>query len=160
MISRFCFFGGEENISCRNAFFIIFPYYFVFRRKNVKNIDKTVISETKYIAYFSFVLSVLTQAVFLVIGKWDYRVLTGNALSYIFSVLNFFLMGLTVQKAVTMEENDAKLKVKSSQSLRMLMIVVIAGIGCYLPIFNTVTVLLPLFFPRIAIALRPLFNKK
>ena len=49
---------------------------------------------------------------------------------------------------------------KVSQIYRTLLLFIIAGIGVYFSIFNTVAALLPLFFPRIAIALRPLFMKK
>jgi hypothetical protein len=40
----------------------------------------------------------------------------------------------------------------------MLMIFAVAAIGVLLSCFHTVAVLLPLFFPRIAIALRPLIK--
>ena len=66
----------------------------------MKKIDETVLKETKYIAAWIFIFSVLMQAVFLVICEWNYTVLLGNILSAVFSVLNFFLMGLTVQKAL------------------------------------------------------------
>ena len=60
-------------------------------------IDKTVIKETKYIASFVIIFSVLMQAVFLIIGKWDYTVLIGNLWGIIIAVGNFFVMGLFVQ---------------------------------------------------------------
>ena len=37
---------------------------------------------------------------------------------------------------------------------------VVAAVGVLLPCFNTVTALVPLFFPRIAVAFRPLIGKK
>ena len=66
-------------------------------------VDKTVAKETEYIAFFSVVLSVLMQAVFLIIGKWNYTVLLGNIWGIIIAVGNFFVMGLFVQKAVNFE---------------------------------------------------------
>ena len=59
-------------------------------------VDKTVAKETEYIAFFSVVLSVLMQAVFLIIGKWNYTVLLGNIWGIIIAVGNFFVMGLFV----------------------------------------------------------------
>ena len=126
----------------------------------MKKIDETVLKETKYIAAWIFLFSVLMQAVFLVISEWNYTVLLGNILSAVFSVLNFFLMGLTVQKALDKDEKEAKTLVKVSQLYRSLMILVVTVIGVALPCFNTVAVIVPVFFPRIAIAMRPLFDKK
>lgn len=125
----------------------------------MKKVDAAIKKETLYIAVIVLLLSVLMQAVFLIIGKWNYTVLLGNLLSGFFAVLNFFLMGLSVQSAVKMEEKDAKTTIKASQSLRMFMLFAVAAVGVLLPCFHTLAVLIPLLFPRIAIALRPLFNK-
>ena len=122
-------------------------------------VDKTVIKETKYIASFVLILSVLMQAVFLMISKWDYTVLIGNLWGIIIAVGNFFVMGLFVQKAVTQDEKDARQTVKASQSLRMAGIFVLTVIGILVPFLNSIAVVIPLVFPRIAIMLRPLMNK-
>lgn len=126
----------------------------------MSKIDSTVLKETKYIAAWTLVFSVLMQAVFLVLAKWNYTVLLGNLIGALISVGNFFLLGLTVQKAVTKEEKDAKTLMKLSQTYRSLGIVVLVGVGIILDCFNTVTVIIPVFFPRLAIAIRPLFDKK
>ena len=124
-------------------------------------IDKVVIKETKYIATFVVILSVLMQAVFLIIGKWHYSVLLGNLWGAAMAVLNFFVMGLYVQKAVSQEEKEARQTVRASQSLRMFGIFVLAIVG--LIIFKQtlarVAIVVPLIFPRIAIMIRPLINK-
>ena len=125
-----------------------------------EKVDKTVIKETLYISVWVLILSAVTQAVFLIIGKWSLSVLFGNLLSGVTGILNFFLMGLTVQAAVIKDEKKAALSMKVSQILRMLLIFAVATVGVLLDCFNTVTVILPLFFPRIAISFRPLFNKK
>lgn len=44
-------------------------------------IDAIVRRETIYIAVWVGILSLLMEAVFLIIGKWDYTVLLGNLLS-------------------------------------------------------------------------------
>ena len=125
-----------------------------------EKVDKTVIKETLYISVWVLILSAVTQAVFLIIGKWSLSVLFGNLLSGVTGILNFFLMGLTVQAAVIKDEKKAALSMKVSQILRMLLIFAVAAVGVLLDCFNTVTVILPLFFPRIAISFRPIFNKK
>ena len=82
----------------------------------MKKVDKTVLKETKYIAKFVVLLSAIMQAVFLVVGKWDMTVLLGNILSGVAGVLNFFLMGISIQKALTKDVKDAKTTMKLSAS--------------------------------------------
>ncbi len=125
----------------------------------MKKIDSTVIHETKFIALAVIFFSAVTELVFLIIGKWDYTVLLGNLLSGCAAVLNFLLMGITVQNALAKDEKSAKNAVRLSQNLRLLMLFAAAALGVLLPCFNTVTALLPLFFPRIAVMIRPLFKK-
>ena len=122
--------------------------------------NETVKKECIYIAYCCTILSVLMQAVFVVCKRWEYTVLLGNLLSLVASVLNFYFMGLTVQKAVEKDESDAKKLMKSSSSVRTAVLFVIIAIGVALPWFNTVAVIVPVFFPRIAIMLRPFIKDK
>lgn len=128
-------------------------------------IDKAVIKETKYIAAFVLIFSVLMQAVFLIlhayqITTWDYKVILGNVWGAGIAIGNFFVMGLYVQKAVSQEAQDAKKTLKLSQSVRFAAIVVLAAVGLLIPIFNRITVVIPLLFPSVAIFMRPLFKKK
>lgn len=126
----------------------------------VKKAGAAVRRETLYIFVFSLILSALMEAVFLILGKWDLTVLSGNLLSLAVGTLNFYLMGRTVEAAVDKEEKAARDTMRLSQILRMLGVFVFAVLGVVLPYFNTVAVLLPLFFPRIAIALRPYIKIK
>lgn len=122
-------------------------------------VDKTVLKETKYIAYFTIILSVFMQAIFLIAGKWDYTVLLGNIWGIIVAVGNFFSMGLSVQKAVTQDEKDARQTVKLSHSLRFLAIFILIAAGVLIPFFNSVATVIPIIFPRISIMFRPLIDK-
>lgn len=124
----------------------------------MRKIDSTVIKETKYIILWVLILSVLMQAVFLVIGKWNYTVLLGNLLGASAAVLNFFLMGITVQKALGLEEKEAKTLMKTSQIYRNLMVLVIVVLGVIF--FDIWASVIPVFFSRIAIMFRPMFDKK
>lgn len=138
-----------------------YPTYMYFPKEKVMiKANDTIKKETKYIAYFCVILSVLMQAVFVLLKRWDYTVLLGNVLSYAASVLNFYFMGLTVQKAVTMDEKDARKLMKSSQGLRNAGLFVAIVIGVVAPCFNTVSVIVPVFFPRIAVSFRPLIKDK
>ncbi len=125
----------------------------------MKKIDATVLRETRITALWVIIFSALMQAVFLIAGKWDYTVLLGNILGAFAVVLNFLLMGITVQNAVQLEEKEARKLIKSSQGLRTLMLFVFVVIGAAVPVFNIWAVVIPLFFPRIAIAFRPLWDR-
>lgn len=125
----------------------------------MKNVDKTVIKETKYILTFVVLLSVIMQLVFVVLGRWDYKVLLGNILSGTAGVLNFFLMGIGVQKALTKDEKDAKATIKLSQTYRTLFIAVVLIIGFAVKVFNPLAVVIGMFFPRVAVSMRPICDK-
>jgi hypothetical protein len=123
-------------------------------------IEPAVKKETKYILGMSLLFSVLMELIFWAVGHMDYTVPLGNLLGVVIAVLNFFLMGLTVQNSIGLDEKAASEKLKLSQRLRMLMVIALAAVGVGLPCFNSLAVVIPLFFPRIAIALWPLFNKE
>ncbi|MBO4732985.1 MAG: hypothetical protein J5662_00770, partial [Clostridia bacterium] len=96
-------------------------------------INGTVLKETRYIALFSCILSLLMQAVFLIVlRKFDYTVLLGNLLGLLAGVGNFFFMGIGVQKAVEKDEKGAKNVLKFSQTARFFGIFVIAALGIVL----------------------------
>ena len=124
-------------------------------------IEHAVKKETLYISVSSFVFSVLLQIVFILLKKWDITIVFGNLLGLLSSLLNFFLMALTVQQAVKKEdEKEMKSYIKRSQMLRNLMLIFLIGIGALLNnYFNIIALLAPLLFPRIAIFVRPLFIK-
>lgn len=127
----------------------------------MKKIDPAVLRETRYIALFVLVLSAVMQAVFLVIGKWDKTVLFGNLFIGCAMILNFFLMGLFVQKAVTLEPKEAKKTVQASMLLRNVMMFAFLAVAVLLPkIFNIWASVIPVTFPRIAVFCSPLFGKK
>ena len=122
--------------------------------------NPTVLKETAYIATWTGILSLAMQAVFLLTGNWNVSVLLGNLWGAAIMILNFFFMGLSVQKAVEVEEAEAKSIMKTSQTLRTFFIFVTVVIGVVVPWLSTLAVIISLFFPRIAIALRPLMKEK
>lgn len=126
----------------------------------MKKIDATVLKETVYIAVGTLILSMLMQSVFLIIDKWTYTVLLGNLLGYIAAVGNFFLLGLTVQKAVQKEEKEAKNLMKISSNARLFLMFIVAIIAYLIPVFNIIAVVITFLFPRLSIAVRPVFMKK
>ena len=69
-------------------------------------------------------------------------------------------MGLSVQAAVSKDEKGAKRTMRISIFSRWGLLAATAIVGVLVPFFNTPAALIPLFFPRLAIAFRPLFRKK
>lgn len=126
----------------------------------MKKIAPAIIKETLYVLISVVILSVLMQSVFLIIRRWDYTVLLGNLLTGFTVTLNFFLMGLGVQKSLEKDEKEAKKVIRLSQIYRYLILIVVLVIGVVFSCFNTWAVIIPVIFPRIAIAVWPLINKK
>ncbi|MBQ3075302.1 MAG: hypothetical protein IJC26_04455 [Clostridia bacterium] len=125
----------------------------------MNKIDPTVWKETRYIAWVTFLLGVLQQAVFLILGKWELSVLFGGLFGWAVALGNFFFMGLSVQKAVGEDEKSAANTMKLSQNLRILALFLLALAAYYIPFTNTVAAVLPYLFPRFAIALSPILRK-
>ena len=66
---------------------------------------------------------------------------------------------LCVQPAGAQDEQTARSTVKLSQTGRLMMMLGFAVIGLVVPVFHTVAVLVPMLFPRVAIALRPAVDR-
>lgn len=91
---------------------------------------------------------------------FDYTVFLGGIGGGIVAVLNFFLMGLAVQKvAATEDEEMARMRMKASYSRRMLLQILWIIAVAVAPCFALVAGLLPLLFPSIGIKLRGILKK-
>ena len=122
--------------------------------------NETVLRESAYIALGTVILCILMNAVFWVLRLWNLPVLWGTLLGGGAAACNFFLMALTVQKAVQdADEKAMRMRIRASQALRFVALFTAAALGAALPVFNTIAALLPLFFPRLVIALQPLFER-
>lgn len=130
--------------------------------RNIK-IEPAVKLESKRIAIGVLTMSVIMEIVFVVLGRFDYTVLLGNLLGGGWAILNFFLMALAVQKSVKKElPQEAKLVLQNSYTKRLLFSVAILLIGIKVEYFNWISVVIPLIFPRITIAIikLPIFQRK
>ena len=130
--------------------------------RNIK-IEPAVKLESKRIAIGVLAMSVIMEIVFVVLGRFDYTVLLGNLLGGGWAILNFFLMALAVQKSVKKElPQEAKLVLQNSYTRRLLLSVAILLIGIKVEYFNWISVVIPLIFPRITIAIikLPIFQRK
>lgn len=126
----------------------------------MKKIDPTVQKETRYIAGWVVLLSAAMELAFWLTGNLKLSVPLGNLLGATAAILNFFFMALTVQLSVGLDEKAAAAKLKLSQLLRMLLLGALVCLGVVLSCFHTLAVIAPLFFPRIAVAFRPLLDRR
>ncbi len=126
----------------------------------MSRLDPTVKKETAYAAIWVIALSFIMQTVFLLIGQWTPAVLLGNLIGAAAAIGNYLLLGMTVAKAVSGPADKAALKVRSSMTARLLGQAAIAAIAIGLLHTNVFATLLPLLFPRIGIAFRPLIDRK
>ena len=125
------------------------------------NLDPAVRKETGYIAVWVLALSLVMEAVFLLIGKWDWSVLLGNLGGAAVAIGNFFALGWTVSRAVERgKPEEAAKQVRASATLRLLAQAGICMILVGVAKTNVFATLIPLIFPRIGILFRPLIDRK
>ena len=92
----------------------------------------------------ALLLTAVMLLVFFVLGRLDQPVVLGAVLGSGFAILNFFVLGLSVQKSVASgNATRGKLMMTLSYSLRMLAMMGVVVLGLALPYFSWVTVVLP-----------------
>ena len=90
-----------------------------------------------------------------------WRVALGGVGGGFIAVLNFFLMGLTVQKVASDTNPDrARNRLKLSYTYRYLMQIAWIVIAILVPCFNYITGIVPLLFPSFGIKLASIIFKK
>ena len=126
--------------------------------------DPAVKKETGYIAAWVILLSLIMEAVFLLLRKWDLSVLFGNLGGAVVSVGNFFLMALIATRAVDRavkngKPEEAAARVKATTMTRLLGCVLLCVLLIAVFKTNVYATLIPMLFPRIGIVFWPKFNK-
>jgi Cu/Ag efflux pump CusA len=127
--------------------------------------DPAVKKETGYIAAWVVVLSLVMEAVFLLLRKWDVSVLFGNLGGAAVAVGNFFLMALLAVRAMNRalekgKPEEAASRVKATATYRLLGCVGLCVVLIAVFKTNVYATLIPLLFPRIGIAFRPMIDRK
>ncbi len=126
--------------------------------------DPAVKKETGYIAVWVVLLSLIMEAVFLLLRKWDLSVLFGNIGGAAIAVGNFFLLALiatrTMEKALAKgKPEEAAARVKSLATVRLLGCALLCVLLIAVFKTNLYATVIPLLFPRIGIMFWPKFNK-
>ncbi len=90
---------------------------------------------------------------------FDYTVILGALGGGFITVLNFLLMGITVQKvAAEPDEEHARLIMKNSYARRSMLQLLWGVLAMVLPCFHLVAGIAPLLFPSFGIKLRGILN--
>lgn len=126
--------------------------------------DPAVKKETGYIAVWVVLLSLIMEAVFLLLRKWDLSVLFGNIGGAAIAIGNFFLLALiatrTMEKALAKgKPEEAAARVKSLATVRLLGCALLCVLLIAVFKTNLYATVIPLLFPRIGIMFWPKFNK-
>ena len=131
------------------------------------NVQPAVKKETKRVVKITAVGLILMWILFAVLHfampdkvPLDYTVFLGGIGGGAVAVLNFFLMGLAVQKAAAAsDEGTARMKLKASYSQRFMMMILWVIVAIVAPCFQVVAGLAPLLFPGTGIKLVGIFHK-
>ena len=132
------------------------------------NVQPAVKKETKRVVKITVVGLILMWILFAVLHftmpdkvPLDYTVFLGGIGGGAVAVLNFFLMGLAVQKAASAsDEGTARMKLKASYSQRFLMQILWVILAIVAPCFHFVAGIAPLLFPGTGIKLMGIFHNK
>ena len=132
------------------------------------NVQPAVKKETKRVVKITAVGLILMWILFAVLHftmpdkvPLGYTVFLGGIGGGAVAVLNFFLMGLAVQKAASAsDEGTARMKLKASYSQRFLMQILWVILAIVAPCFHFVAGIAPLLFPGTGIKIMGIFHNK
>lgn len=114
--------------------------------------QQSIVKETKRIAVGTVIMLIVMLAVYAVLGKFTVGVLLGGLLGSAYAIFNFFMLGMTLQKAASMTDQQmAHMKVRSSYSTRMIGMLILAVVAFALPFVEGIPCLIALLFPRTTI---------
>ena len=114
--------------------------------------QQSIVKETKRIAVGTVIMLVVMLAVYAVLGIFTVGVLLGGLLGSAYAIFNFFMLGMTLQEAASMTDQQmAHMKVRSSYSTRMIGMLILAVVAFALPFVEGIPCLIALLFPRATI---------
>ena len=131
------------------------------------NVQPAVKKETKRVVMITGAGLILMWILFAILHftmpdkvPFDYTVFLGGIGGGVIAVLNFFLMGLAVQKAASAtDEGIARMKLKASYSQRFMMMILWVIVAIVAPCFQFVAGIAPLLFPGTGLKFVGIFHK-
>lgn len=131
----------------------------------MNSVQPAIKKETRNVAIYCAIGAVLMFIVFFIWHKiypakvpFDYTVFLGGICGSLVALLNFFLMGLTVQKAVSLTDQEQARKVlKFSYTRRFFIQIIWCIIAIFVPCFQMIAGIIPLIFPSLGIKGKAIF---
>ena len=133
----------------------------------LENVQPAVKKETKRVVMITGAGLILMWILFAILHftmpdkvPFDYTVILGGIGGGVIAVLNYFLMGLAVQKAASAtDEGTARMKLKASYSQRFMMMILWVIVAIVAPCFQFVAGIAPLLFPGTGLKFVGIFHK-
>ena len=133
----------------------------------LENVQPAVKKETKRVVMITGAGLILMWILFAILHftmpdkvPFDYTVILGGIGGGVIAALNFFLMGLAVQKAASAtDEGTARMKLKASYSQRFMMMILWVIVAIVAPCFQFVAGIAPLLFPGTGLKFVGIFHK-
>ena len=134
----------------------------------MSEIQPAIKKETTKVAVYTGIGTILMCIIFFLghmsapdTVPFDYTVILGGIGGCAVAVLNFFLMGLSVQKVTSTDDQEyARNIMKASYSRRMLLQMLWVVLAIAAPCFQFVAGAIPLLFPGMGIKLMGIFHKE
>lgn len=127
------------------------------------NKDEPIYKEMRSLApYFLIISGVYLAAVLILCFAFrDYTLPIGAIYGTAVAVLNFFLLGKSAQKALKKrDEKSANTYMSTTYALRYIGLFALLTIGALAPFISLITMVIPLFFPKIAILIRTIKERE
>lgn len=124
---------------------------------------KFVIKETVVVFFGEIICSAAMVGVFSLLGYYSLSVLLGAVVGSVLATVNFFFMGvsavLAADKAVNQDVKGGKAIIKSSYTLRLVVLFILLYAFAKSGLCNPVALAVPLVFVRPTIAVAEFFRK-
>ncbi len=122
--------------------------------------SKEVLHEVKNMLLMILLFLAIELLLFFFFGYFDLSVVWGALLGTAVSFINFFLLAVTVEISVKKGKGAAQGTMGTSYMLRLLFIAAAVVFAIKSAHINYIAAVIPLVFPRVAIMILNLINKK
>ena len=135
--------------------------------------DREVLRETGRLAVGVLIMALVMLGVYAVLGRLSAAVALGGLYTSLLTVVNFFLMGLTVQgitgRAAEKQRDEQEMaafskemenRMKFSRSMRMVGLFGLIVLGITVFMFEALPTILPIVFPTVVIRVMQIIDMK
>lgn len=112
---------------------------------------KSVKTDVLRVAIGNFALGAVMVIIFALVGQFSLPVLWGALLGCSFVSLSFLWLAVSVSKNVEKDPKNAKARVSSTYTLRLVCAAAMIVLAIKVPVFNWVAAVIPLFYQRFVI---------